>query len=147
MCCLWSFSILDLLLALEVRTDESIAAGREELSKFGDLMKVCRDIYFCDSMMLTFTRTIFNYLQICQFIVESQWRTGTFPNCMHWCTALMMLWQKVSQGTTTLNQMRSFITLSRKLICEPTLRMLPLKWVACTIMSGVFVLISQHNRS
>lgn len=57
--CLRSFSILDLLLSFEVHTDESIAAGREELSKFGDLLKVCTD--FGDSMMLTFIRTIFKY--------------------------------------------------------------------------------------
>jgi hypothetical protein len=60
--CLRSFSILDLFLAFEVHTDESIAAGREELRRFGDLIKVCK--YFGDSMMLTFTRFIFNYLQI-----------------------------------------------------------------------------------
>jgi hypothetical protein len=66
--CLRSFSILDLLLAFEVHTDESIAAGQEEISKFGDLLKVCK--YFGDSMVLTFTRTIFKYLQICQFSVE-----------------------------------------------------------------------------
>jgi hypothetical protein len=61
--CLRSFSILDLLLAFEVHTDESIAAGRDEVSKFGDLIKVCKD-FFGDSMMLSFTRTIFKYLQI-----------------------------------------------------------------------------------
>ncbi|KAF8257057.1 hypothetical protein EI94DRAFT_1842699 [Lactarius quietus] len=39
MCCLRSFSILDLLLSFEVHTNESISAGEEELSRFGDLMK------------------------------------------------------------------------------------------------------------
>ncbi|KAF8266993.1 hypothetical protein EI94DRAFT_1771963 [Lactarius quietus] len=39
MCCLQSFSILDLLLSFEVHTNESISAGEEELSRFGDLMK------------------------------------------------------------------------------------------------------------
>ena len=68
MCCLRSFSILDLLLAFEVHTDESIAAGREEVSKFGDLLKVCEG--FDDTMLLTFTRTILKHLQIGQFNVE-----------------------------------------------------------------------------
>ncbi|KAN0127630.1 hypothetical protein V8E53_014549 [Lactarius tabidus] len=44
--CLRSFSILDLLLAFEVHTDESIAAGRDEVSKFGDLIKVVKDWNF-----------------------------------------------------------------------------------------------------
>ncbi|KAF8258702.1 hypothetical protein EI94DRAFT_1910877 [Lactarius quietus] len=37
--CLRSFSILDLLLSFEVHTNESISAGEEEISRFGDLMK------------------------------------------------------------------------------------------------------------
>ena len=65
--CLRSFSILDLLLAFEVHTDESIALGQEEICKFGVLMKVCK--YHDDTMLLTFTRTILKYLQICQFNV------------------------------------------------------------------------------
>ena len=68
MCCLQSFSILDLLLAFEVHTDESIAAGQEEVNKFGDLLKVCEG--FDDTMLLTFTRTILKHLQIGQFNVE-----------------------------------------------------------------------------
>ncbi|KAI9430290.1 hypothetical protein H4582DRAFT_1824479 [Lactarius indigo] len=37
--CLRSFSILDLLLSLEVHTEETILAGRSELERFGTLMK------------------------------------------------------------------------------------------------------------
>ena len=67
--CLRSFSILDLLLAFEVHTDESIAAGREELRNFGTLIKVYT-YYFGDSKLLTLTRTTSKYLQICALIVE-----------------------------------------------------------------------------
>ena len=38
--CLRSFSVLDLLLSFEVHTEKTIMAGRNELARFGRLMKV-----------------------------------------------------------------------------------------------------------
>jgi hypothetical protein len=61
MLCLRSFSIVDLFLSFEVHTDETLLAGRKELKRFEHLMKVRK--HFCDSMMLIFPRTIFDYLR------------------------------------------------------------------------------------
>jgi hypothetical protein len=41
LCCLRSYSIVDLYLAFEVHTEQTIEAGRRELANFALCIKVC----------------------------------------------------------------------------------------------------------
>ena len=80
MCCLRSFSILDLLLGFEVHTDESIAAGREEIRTFGNFLKVCK--YFSDSMFLTLPGLYSNIYRHVKYTWREREGLELHPSCM-----------------------------------------------------------------
>lgn len=107
--------------ALEVHTDKTIEAGEREILNFCSLLKASLSFHYL--LLLRLISRWYRNISM-QRVMNQSRKIGTFQSFTLWYISLKISGPKALQETTTRNQTRSYMGLSKRhTACAPISRM------------------------